>query len=386
MPWQLIAKIVWLGILVLSIARGLFFYDMEKHRGCYEVYPTAGQNWIDSKPLYQHKKFTDPFRYTPIVAILFTPLTLIPPPVGSCIVRSINWLILIAGMACWSCGLLADSKNNQRWPKWWLLSAVIGISSLLDIQFNMLTIGLMMMSVSACHKKQWNFAALASGLAICFKAYPISLALLLIVLYPRQFTLRLLGVLFLLLLLPYAFQSSDYVTGQYHGMLDEFLYVRNFILWYQDAMFLWNHWVGPMNRTEYSVLSILAGGLVALAVWRLRKCLPIRDVLIGTFGMASAWMMAWGPASESTTYIMLVPAASLAMLQAMKGSQSTIWRSAAFLAYGLLLLSQLQLIIPMHDVFHQLGAQPLAALILLPVFASWPNTALTQFESRTSKD
>ncbi len=374
MPWKLIAKILWLGILLLSLARGLFFYNCEKHRGCYDVYPAAGQNWIDSKSLYQHQKFTDPFRYTPIVALLFTPLTLVPPPVGSAIVRALNWLILVSGMACWSCGLLSDSRNDQHWAKWWLLSAVIGISAMLDIQFNMLTIGLMLMSIFACYKRQWNFAALASALAICLKAYPISLALILSVLYPRHFTLRLLAILFFLLLFPYAFQSSEYVTEQYQGMLDEFLYERNFILWYQDAMYLWNHWVGPMNRTTYTGVSILAGGVVALAVWRLRKQLPVRDVLIGAFGMARAWMMVFGPASESTTYIMLVPAASLAMLQSIYGRQSPVWRLSAILAYLLLTLSQLQLIIPMNDVFHEVGAQPLAALLLLPVFAFWPNS------------
>ena len=380
MPWQLIAKIVWLGILALSLARGMFLYDKEKHRGCYEVYSTTGQNWIDAKSLYQHKKATDPFRYTPLVTVLFTPLTLVPPAVGSVMVRLLNWLVLVLGMAWWSIGLVTDSRNEQRWAKWWLLSAAIGISSLLDIQFNMFTIGLMMISVAACYEKKWNLAAFASGLAICFKAYPIALALLLFILYPRQLILRLLGVLAILLLLPYAFQSSAYVTQQYREMLDEFLYERQFLLWYHDLMYLWNHWVGPMSRQEYTVLSILAGGVSALAIWRLSYRVPTRDVLIGTFGVASAWMMAFGPASESTTYVMLMPAASLAMLQAWYGTSSLAWRLTALLAYLLLILSQLQMIIPLNDVFHQMGAQPIAALLLLPVFAYWPNSLAAKVE------
>ena len=71
---------------------------------------------------------------------------------------------------------------------------------------------------------------------------------------------------------------------------------------------------------------------------------------------------------------MLVPAASLAMLQACIGKQSLAWRLTAWLAYGLLVLSQLQLIIPLNDIFHLIGAQPLAALLLLPVFAFWPSS------------
>ncbi|HEY1378959.1 MAG TPA: hypothetical protein VGF55_19310, partial [Gemmataceae bacterium] len=130
---------------------------------------------------------------------------------------------------------------------------------------------------------------------------------------------------------------------------------------FQDVMFLWQRWVGPMGRPAYTLLSVAAGAAVGLIVLARRR-LTIDEQAVAAFGLATAWMMAFGPATEGTTYVQLAPAAALA---AGRGGRT------AAVAYGLLALAQVQLLFPLGRPLHRVGAQPLAALLLLAVFARW---------------
>jgi hypothetical protein len=116
-----------------------------------------------------------------------------------------------------------------------------------------------------------------------------------------------------------------------------------------------------MGRSAYTLLSVAAGAAVGLVVL-VRRRLTVEERAVSAFGLATAWMMAFGPATEATTYVLLAPAVGLAALRA---------RPTAIAAYGLLALAQVQLLFPLGRPLHRVGAQPLAALVLLLVFARW---------------
>ncbi len=366
-----ISKIVWFFLLFLSLARGLFLYDDPKHRGCYEVYPAAGLHWLKREPLYQAKSPCVAFRYAPIIAIAFTPLPFLPSPLGSCLVRLVNWLVLFWGVSWWTSRFLKRSASKPRCALWLILIALISASALLDIQLNMLTLGLILVSIAASAEQRWNLSAMAIGLAICTKAYPVSLALLLVLIYPRQMIVRLLLILLSLLAFPFVFQPPDYVLQQYIDMMNGFVMHRDYDYWYQDFMSLWHHWIGPLDRFLYTLISIGAGGVIALASLRVRGKISGHDQLIRIFGMSCGWMMAFGPATESTTYVILAPVAALAMIGIWNGLLTRFSTALAVLAYLLLLLCQIQLVCAWNPPLNQMGFQPLAALLLIVVFADW---------------
>ena len=114
-----------------------------------------------------------------------------------------------------------------------------------------------------------------------------------------------------------------------------------------------------------------------------RRRMAVGDCVVSAFGMATAWMMAFGPASEGTTYILLAPAAALALLQ---GGREPSWRRwVSLTAYLILVAAQLQLLFPLGRPLHRIGAQPVAALLLLGVFVAWRGERISVANSRPSK-
>src|SRR5207244_1552994 len=88
---------------------------------------------------------------------------------------------------------------------------------------------------------------------------------------------------------------------------------------FQDAMHLWQRWVGPMRRGEYTLISVAAGGGIAVAALFLRRRVATETLHEGVFGMCCAWMMAFGPATEGATHVLFAPVAALAVLRASEG-------------------------------------------------------------------
>jgi hypothetical protein len=124
-----------------------------------------------------------------------------------------------------------------------------------------------------------------------------------------------------------------------------------------------------MDRSTYTLLSVVAGVAIGAVIFVRRGQLSLADSSVCASGLGTAWMMAFGPATEGTTYIVLAPAAALMMMQ---GNRMPGWRRwAAIGAYAVLAAGQLQLLFPLGRPVHRVGAQPVAALLLLAAFAAW---------------
>jgi hypothetical protein len=372
---QRAAWVVWILLVVAGVGRAAL-YDQVRHRGSYEVFQDGGRYWLAGQPVYDvaHPESLCVFRYSPLWAAAFTPLGLMPAPAGSAVLRLANFIVLLLGMAWWGSRVLGQSPERGRQAHWWLLTALAAGGTLLDVQLNLFTLGLMLIGMAALEARRWNLSAATIGLAVCCKAYPISLALVLVLVYPRRFAPRFAVALLALLALPFVLQHPVYVAEQYHDWLHGGLNARYTSGgWFQDAMYLWCRWVGgpSLDRTTYLLAAAAVGALIALAVLRRRGRVPATDLHVSLFGMCLAWMMAFGPATEAKTYVMLTPAAALVMLRVCLGGPPLWWRLAGGAAYTLLTLSVLQLLFPLNKPLHHLGAQPFAALLLLPIFLCW---------------
>jgi alpha-1,2-mannosyltransferase len=365
--WQRTAYIVW-GLIVLAGVGRAALYHLPRHCGCYDVFADGGRHWLAAEPVYDldHPDALTVFRYSPLVAAGCTPLALLTAPAGSAALRFVSLAILVAGLAWWGKVVLRSPPERARW---WLLVAVAGGPALLDVQLNLLALGLMLVAAAAFTTGRLNLSAGALSLAVCLKAYPVALAMLLILIQPRRFGPRFVAALLLVIALPFALQSPGYVTSQYHDWLFGGLNPRYIDGAFQDVMFLWQRWVGPMDRSVFTLLSVAAGAAIAVVVIVRRHRLAVEDQVVSAFGLATAWMMAFGPATEATTYVLLAPSASLAVLQTTRLPARARWLAAV--AYGLLALSQLQLLFPLNRPLHRVGAQPFVALLVLAVFAGW---------------
>jgi hypothetical protein len=365
--WQRTAWIVWIAIVLAGVGRGAL-YHLPRHCGCYDVFADGGRHWLAAEPLYDldHPDALTVFRNSPLVAAGCAPLALLSAPAGSALLRFVNLAVLIAGLAVWGRQVLRSPTDRA---KWWLLIALAGGPPLLDVQLTLLTLGFMLLAAAAFTAGRLNLSALALSLAVCLKAYPVALGLLFVVIEPRRFAPRFAAAMVLALALPFAFQSPGYVAGQYHDWLVGGLNVRYIPDAFQDVMFTWQRWVGPMDRSTFTLLSVVVGSAIGAVMLVRRGRLSINNSVISAFGMATAWMMAFGPATEGTTYIVLAPAAALAVMQMARMPGWRRW--AALPAYVLLALAQLQLLFPLGRPMHRIGAQPVAAVLLLAVFVGW---------------
>jgi hypothetical protein len=77
--------------------------------------------------------------------------------------------------------------------------------------------------------------------------------------------------------------------------------------------------------------------------------------------LGTCWMMLCGPATESSTYVLLAPALAWAVLNA--GREPWPLRALPALAWGLLVTCVLAGLFRNTARFHALGLQPLAALL-----------------------
>jgi hypothetical protein len=361
--------VLWAAAIVVISVRAA----VVPHRSVYPIFSGAARNWLAGDDLYR-RAGPDDYRYSPLVATLFVPLGLLADRVGGVLWRELSAAAYLGALAWWCAAALPRSLARAERAWLFLLVLPLSLGNLNNGQSNTLVLALLLLGVTAlaardpdgfCHK----LAAGCVALACLFKVYPIALGLLLALVQPRRFTVRLLLLLLAGLLLPFLLQRPGYVAAQYVDWLhhlrtyDRHGLVRD--LWYRDFQLLcWTCGV-PLSTPAYQVVQLLtgaacAGGCLAArrAGWSGRRLLMLVTVL------GCCWMTIFGSATESATYILVAPLAAWAVLEAWRQPG---WLLRAVLAggYSLLALAQFANWFPRGKEVHMLGVQPFATLLLL---------------------
>ncbi|MFL5242921.1 MAG: glycosyltransferase family 87 protein [Gemmataceae bacterium] len=359
------AILVWCFAVVLPLTRAALAPHVNS---VYVIFVQAARHWSAGQDLYQVSY--EPFRYSPLVAVTFEPFSWLPDWLGGVSWRLLGAAIFLAALGWFCQGLLPASLSVNQRSVLFILASPLCVGNLNNGQSNLLMIGLLVAALSAGMKERWNLASFCVALAVLFKIYPVVVGLLLMLLYPRRFGFRFLGMLSAGLALPFLFQSPSYVLEQYAGWLrhlesnDRQLLPQG--LWYIDMRLLFRLWIVPISYQGFFVVQAVTGLVIALVCWLAKKAFwPREKELILVLGLACCWMTAFGPASESATYVLLAPIASWLFLVSFQ-AQSPWWqRTLCFAGYGLLLASQLANWIPGGKIFQGWGPQPLAALLFL---------------------
>ncbi len=337
------------------------------------TYLTGGSAWAASQPLYTNWRG---FVYPPVIAAFFSIFTHLPLALAA-----VLWRILTAGVLLLGLGALLRSGVFHRIPPASRGLVFVGllplsIGNLDNAQANPLIAGLMMLSVAALQSEAWTLCALALAIATTFKIYPVTLALLLCLLCPRQLVWRIALMLFALYLLPFALQGHGYVSGQYHAWIETRLADDRFQYPMKDApLDLWYLLVRlghlPITERAYTTLQAIAGLALAALVWhRSRRGVPVREILASLFLLVSVWMLLLGPATENQTYVVLAPAAALLAVQSLRLPQLST-RLLSLSAFLLLLAAAARNSLAPHLKSPLwMALQPIAALVLLAAIFS----------------
>ncbi len=293
MTWRRLAVTVWLVVGALALGRAAL-YHLPKHQGIYPLFADTGRHWLRGEDLYdaEHPDSLSVFRYSPLVAAGLAPFALVPDALGSALLRAVNLLVFLPALAWWSRAALPRDLTAGRRAGVFLLCAVLGGSALVDVQMNILTIGLLLLAMAAASRERWTLAALAVSLACCVKVYPAALALVLAVVFPRKFAGRWLVLTLVCLAAPFALQEPHYVLRQYQDWLRWGLNPRhadNLDRGFQDLALVCRRWLVPISRAAYTRLEVVGGALVAaVCLAHCRRGVPRQALLNTIFGTCCA--------------------------------------------------------------------------------------------------
>jgi hypothetical protein len=386
-----LAWLVWLGIIGLVLGRGLVW--PHKNNCFLEHYRPGGLNWFNGDELYGVA--ADTCRYSPLVHAALVPFSLPAPRWGALLWRLAEGAAFLAALGWWLRAVCPRALSGTQ--RGWLLLAVapLAIGSINNGQSNVFMVAAILAGTAALAQSRWNAAALFLALACFIKVYPVALALLFVVLYPRQLGGRLALAALLGLALPFAFQDPGYVWRQYGrwfgNMRGDDRSDWQLVEAYRDAWLLVRITGLPLGVEAYRVIQAGAGALLALiCIGMRRRGDGGRDLLNRALGLGCCWMTAFGPATESPTYILLGPTLAWLLAESWRGALPGWTRVPLTAAAGLFAFTAVAVTTPHGRAVLALGPQPAAALLilgtLLAVVAVRPVQAVRPAESKESAE
>jgi hypothetical protein len=361
---------IWITLVVLMCLRAAIW---PKRNSLYPTFADTGQCWLHSADLYDTHFWTvgvDQYRYAPLVTVFFVPFSVLPDAAGGVLWRLVNMAAFFGGVITYCCSVYPGRNRVGS-----LGAALIGfvliplsLPSLNNGQANPLVIGCLLLGLVAAYQGRWNWAALALAVPIFFKLYPVALAMLLLLVYPRQLGWRLVVFLVAGTLLPFATQDWSYASRQYAQWFDKLVQedrsTRVFADSYRDFWLLVRVAHVPLSHEVYRMLQFAmgAGLAVVILVGRMRRW-PAYSLLHSLLGLACCWMLLFGPATENCTYILMAPTAGLAVWEAFV-QRRPIWTRAMLLGIvGIFVGNAIITALP-NGRHWAYALNPLAALLL----------------------
>jgi hypothetical protein len=210
--------------------------------------------------------------------------------------------------------------DGNRLAMAWVLLLPLSVGDLFNGQANPLVMGLLMLAVLACRRERWMMGALCVGVATYFKVYPLAMGLLLGVLHPRKFPWRLAVALGGIFAVSLVLQRPAYVLEQYgnwvHSLRQDPRRTLNYYGTYRDFWLLLRVLYVPISLQAWAVLQAGSGAALALYLYVVRRrgmAVERLDFLLITLG--TCWMLLFGPATESATYVIMAPPLVLAWVR-----------------------------------------------------------------------
>jgi hypothetical protein len=341
-----------------------------RYGGVYPIFVGAARSWLAGEETYRVYNNQDVYRYSPLITALLSPLGLLPDRLGGVLWRLGNLAVFLGGLAWWTQAVLAERISRAQRIGLFLLILPLALGNFHNGQCNLLVLGLLLAAQAATADGCWNRAAVFSALAGWLKVYPLTAGLLLAAVYPRRLAGRLLVACLAGLVVPFLLQRPEYVAGQYASWLDHLLaddrQVESLAFWYRDVRLLCTVWLTPLPNWLYGLIQVVVGsGFAGICIaarwagWPSSRLLPL------VLALGCCWMTAFGPASESVTYVLVAPSVCWALLQEWSPVGRAVPRLLFTGSYGLLVATQVAVWFPFGRAFHTLGPHPAAIGLFL---------------------
>jgi hypothetical protein len=362
--WTSTVLAIW-AFLILGLAAYGYFYP-HTHT-VYNIYALASQRWWAGQDIYLCEGDAY-YRYSPLFAIGVTPFAYLPDAWGNALWRVCNGLIFAVGIGAWARRALPGTRTPAELAALSLLVAPLALHSLQNAQANLMMVGATLFGLAAAAQQRWNRAAAWLALATLIKGYPLALALLLTVLYFRRFAVRFAGALALGLALPFAARWPTVVMASYRSWLlhlsESTTIMRERLRSLDHLFFLYGQ---PLPTRVFLLTQVLAGILVLLlCVIHARRTVDQRQQLTMAFVLFSVWVVLFGPATESCTYVVAAPTVAWLLMDVF--ARRAAWPQRTVLLASLLMMGPLTTDMAgqtVRNFANQHGSQPIGALLLL---------------------
>jgi hypothetical protein len=361
--WVRVTVLLWF-LLVAGLAVDGYLHSW-RHT-VYNIYAVAARHWWAGRDMYVCDG--EPYRYSPLFAILLTPFACLPDGWGNALWKVCNAVVFAAGLWTWGRRVVPAALSRNQLAALFVLALPLALHSMYIGQANLAMIGAVLLGLGAVQDGRWNQSAGWLAWATLVKGYPLALALILAAMYPRRLAGRFLAALGLGLLLPFAAQRPAVALAQYAswwGHLHDSAHLFRERLRSIDHLFQLGGY--PLTPQAFALLGLAAGGVVlGVCLWQALQSGDPRQQLTRCFVLFGVWVVLFGPATESCTYAVMAPAAAWTLVDAFR--RRTGWGIRLLLAASLLMMGLLSM-----DTFGQTvrnfanahGVQPLGALLFL---------------------
>jgi hypothetical protein len=362
--WRKLAIAAWAIVAIVITIRLLTVHDVGR-RSIYPSFIAAARHWIAGQSLYGADRME--FRYSPLFAAAFTPFNLLPDRAGNIVWRALNLAAYWSALGWWMRIVLKQSENENHRGLFLLFALPLSVGSLNNGQSNPLMVALILGALCLVHHQRWMLASIFLALAAHLKLYPLAFAVLLIALWPRQLWWRLPLAITGSVALCFIMQWPAYVAEQFH---DWFAFLSGDLRLDQDSIYAYRDLRLLLNvvglhpgHLIYFIIQVSGAVAIALICFAKRSVLPRGQLLALMYALVACWILLLGPATESSTYILLAPALAWLLIEAWTATRPIAERMALIVVCVLLGVTLIANWFPFVTKIHALGLQPLAVVI-----------------------
>jgi hypothetical protein len=404
--WLRTALTAWIVLAVAASVKTVI--EPEAHT-VYTAFSHGCRDWWDGNSLYVDRAYY----YSPTFAILMTPFAIWPNWFGGVLWSFASVWLLVYSLRTFFRDVLSGgdeddlcapgyaSAASRRQSHWhWGSSAVAvrpaptlsegteGIFLLLVLigtarsvwsgQSNAILIALVLLGAAAIVRREWWRAAMFLAGPIYIKIWPVVIAGLFGIQWPKRLASRLAICTAAFGLLPFLTKSPGAVIASY---VDWFHCLTNRqatqfrFPGYRDAWTIWEQFQSPVDKRAYLILQLVAGlATLVWCVWQSRRSRSTRWLAISTIAAWSAWQLLFGPGTERLTYNLIAPALAWGVLTAFRARRGRAWITATYLTTYLLGLGGverlLSRVVPLATALEPIGVLMFAAWLVFHAAAA----------------
>jgi hypothetical protein len=273
--------------------------------------------------------------------------------------------------------MVSDKLTPAQVAALFLLALPLSLHSMYNSQANLFMVGAVLLSLDALLHRAWNWAAGWLAGAVLIKGYPLALALLVSIRFPRAFAWRFAVALGIGLGLPFITQPPSRVASQYVSWLRH-LQLSTSVM--RERLRSLDYLLSVCNwrvLPDQFLLMEIAAGLGVLGVLlffgRTRSDLAAGATMM--FELFAVWTVLFGPATESCTYVVMAPVVAWASVDVFSRPSGRWLRSLVVVSLVLMGPLTTDLFGPTIRAWaNEYGAQPIGGLVFLIYIASqlWP--------------